>query len=512
MCGIAAVRSATGTGAAWLHTVLAQIEHRGLAGTRYETAPQDASGWTLGTHRLPIVAPAVARQPAWSPARRYLVAFNGEVFNHPELAGVLGARGSTPNVPASDTSVLAAAIEHWGPVAAVGHLVWEGAFLCLDTTTGELWAGRDHLGIKPLYRAEFANGTAFASEVKALVGLPGCTRVAPVAPGTVQTNNATVGLVAEHTWWSPGHSPGPADPGPTDPDAAATEVLDLLRRSVHLRVPREGRYAIALSGGLDSSLILRLAVETGRVPDAYVLHGPGSTDLPYARNLCERLGVPLVEVPADSAAGLRGALPNTIRSLETWEWHVVNHAAPMDRLAAAIHADGHRVALSGEGADELFLGYDRTSSADAPEVEQRRRTTGLHRTNCRRLDRMGMAHQVEFRVPFLDRALTDRALSLHSGLLVRDGVSKPILRRAAAEVLPADFVQRGKLSLARGVGYDYAPGDHPTVFGSLDQAAALATLPATFGTLARYPAERVFLRHFLDNSYDKADYLLERTV
>jgi len=169
-----------------------------------------------------------------------------------------------------------------------------------------------------------------------------------------------------------------------------------------------------------------------------VLHRPGSSDLPYARRLCAELGARLTEVPGLDAGALRGQLPSVISMVETWEWQVVNHAAPMLPLTTKVHEHGYRVVLSGEGADEIFLGYNRDGTGDSLKHEQMHRVAALHKTNCRRLDRMGMRDQLEFRVPFLDRAVTEWALALPEEYLVRDGVAKWILREAVRDILPAD--------------------------------------------------------------------------
>lgn len=506
MCGIAAVHAPPGEGPRWLGGILARIAHRGLASTSHEMVPEQPHGWALGTNRLPIVEPLTGRQPVLSPAGRFLVSMNGEVFNYRELAAELAGQGCPPcAADASDTHVLAAALEHWGVERTLRRLVWEGAFLALERGTGTVWAVRDHLGIKPLYRAEFEAGLAFASEIKALLDLPGCGRVQPVYPGTVERFDRRGDLVGASTWWSPRgrvvrrHTP----------DHARRELLDLLRAAVHRRVPRDVPYAIALSGGLDSAAVLRLAVETGHVPHAYVLHRPNSQDLRYAQLLCQELDVPLTQVPGMSTDALREHLPEVVSAVETWEWQVVNHAAPMLPLTAAIHADGHRVVLSGEGADELFLGYARADTSLPAKEEQVERIAALHRTNCRRLDRMGMRDQLEFRVPFLDRAVTDWALTLPPDHLVRDGTTKWILREALRDLLPPEIVDRPKLSMARGAGYEYSAAV-PTVFGPLSDSSRDDDHPL-LGELPRYPAERVFLKHFIRIGYDRADYLLTQS-
>ena len=501
MCGIAAVVRENERGPL-LRALLADIAHRGEPATAQESADLAPLGVALGTNRLPIVDPPHGAQPQTSPSGRYRLVFNGEVFNHRALADELGVpdRG--------DTAALVAAINQWGPEQAVRRCVWEGVFVCVDTRDRAVWTARDHIGVKPLYRATVDGGVAWASEIKALV--PHAMGVIePVVPGTLTRYRD--GATQATTWWRPADHSGIAA---VDPAEAVERVADLVHAAVRARVP-EGRYAVALSGGVDSSLVLGLAQRVNDRVTAYTLARPDSPDLPFARELCRLLDVPLVEVPAAAPRQLGDALPTVVRSVESWEWHVVNHAGPMTALYAAIRADGHRVTLTGEGADELFLGYTAPGNpapvdATALAGERLARVGALHRTNCRRLDRMAMAETVECRVPLLDRALTEYALGLHPALAVRDGLNKWVLRRAALRWVPARFALRTKLSFARGAGFDYGVHAASSVYGHVPDRAGV--LPEPWSSLARYPMERIFLRHFLDNGYDKADYLCSRSV
>lgn len=511
MCGIAVVSAPDEADRhRLLCRLLSDLEHRGQPSHRYEIG--DLPSWRirLGTNRLAIVAPQCGKQPMTSPLGHYQLAFNGEVFNHRELAAALWASGGYGGAPPdSDTGVLAAAIEHWGPVAAMRKLAWEGAFVCVDLRDGTLWAGRDHLGIKPLYHTRTGHTQMWASEIKALVAHAD-GEISPVPPGTVVRYPYGQDEPPEiFTWWRPEDQPevhGPDD----NVDKIVDRLLSLVCNAVRVRVPQES-YAVALSGGVDSSLVLRLAQEVNPRVTAYTLSRPDSPDLPYAIDLCRMLGVTLVEVPAPTPEQLARQLPEVIRAVETWEWHVINHAAPMLALMSTIRRDGHRVVLTGEGADELFCGYgppDPTPDPADVRAERLDRIRHLHRTNCRRLDRMGMRSTLECRVPFLDRELTDYALSLHPAWMLRNGQRKWVLRSVAARVLPVDFAWRSKLSFARGVGYRYSAETVPTVFGAISCEDAISP---EWAEAPRYPAERVFLRHFLNCGYGRARYLQARS-
>ncbi len=507
MCGITGVMgdSDVSHGSSLL-AMLHVLEHRGRPGTLYEIAGFGALACALGTNRLPIVSPSENRQPARSPSGRYAVVMNGEIFNYRSLASQLPIPST-----AGDVAVLAAALEEWGVSRTLASLAWEGAFVAVDQSERRLLAARDHLGIKPLYFCRHGGKTWFASEIKALRGHGGDAIVSPIEPGCVAEFRLDSPTIRHERWW--------AAPMRGDGERPAVDVADrvheLLRAAVRDRVPEEP-YAVLLSGGVDSSLILRMAIEQNARATAYVLCTPESPDLPYARALCAELGTPLVEVPAASSEELACELPGVVERVESWEWQVVNHAAPMDKLFATVRADGHKVVLTGEGADELFFGYEdpaRASDNERHEAEQLVRVADLHRTNCRRLDRMGMSHSLECRVPFLERALTELALSLPSKASLSAGVNKRPLRDVAERILPPRFARRKKLSFARGAGYRYGGSDSAaSVFGPTSGGDDAVPLPQAWEELPRYPSERLFLGRFLQSGYGRADYLRRRSL
>ena len=515
MCGIIAALS---TDAPWRERAVVSglrgLRHRGDRGGTAASLDLPEYDCALGTVRLSIVGGDLGRQPIRSPSGRYVLVMNGEAFNYRALARSLRVEGI------SDTRVVAAALDAWGPERTAIKLNWEGAFLCLDRHEGLLWAVRDHLGVKPLYRACAEHGIVFASEIKALTAL-GARDIVPVQPGGILAmSTMTRSLTREAVWWNYAASSPEVTDDDDRPEPASDlrdAVDELLRGAVRSRVP-SGRYAIALSGGLDSSLVLHYAIQVHDAVTAYVLATDASPDLNFARRLCQLYSVPLVEVNGDDADALRTRVAETVATVESWEWHVLNHAAPMRPLLRRMRDDGHRVVLTGEVADELFLGYELPVQIN-PHISRRlardrsKRLHDLHRTNCRRLDRMGMRYALECRVPFLDRSLVEYAWRIPPAALVNPAANKSVLRKVAARRLPQGFAQRPKLSLAKGSGYRYGAGEvRQSVFGEGDLGGARQPLPPAWRSLPRFPLERAFLAEFLDLGYGSAGYLRSRST
>src|SRR5439155_9305643 len=168
MCGVVGVVGSTGTEIGLL--MRDRLSHRGPDGLG-EWADEAHAIW-LGHRRLAILdLSPEGHQPMSSPSGRYIMTYNGEVFNHEALRDELRARGFRFR-GRSDTEVMLAAIETWGLEASVRRFVGMFAFGLWDRDQSRLWLVRDRVGIKPLYYARSGERFAFASELRALKHLP----------------------------------------------------------------------------------------------------------------------------------------------------------------------------------------------------------------------------------------------------------------------------------------------------------------------------------------------------
>ncbi|MFD0784272.1 asparagine synthetase B family protein [Micromonospora azadirachtae] len=442
MCGIA-LSIGPDADPTFFRRMLAVLAPRGeVTEARYE------SGLLAGTRRLRVVDRDRAVQPWTSPDERWLLCYNGEVFNHRELRTELSRLGHDFRGD-SDTEVVLAAFEYWG-AEAVHRLRGEYAFAVVERATGRAYLARDPLGVKPLYWAREPGCLHVASEVKALVGYG--VPVSEVPPG-------------QHGWAdADGHvrlrpyvdllALGVGLPVIDDPDEAALLVRAALRDSIRVRVDTDLTVGVVLSGGLDSSLVLHEVRELHHDCVAITIGAPGSPDVAYARRLAADLGVPheVVELrPRDiRLADIREA----IRISELTEYGDIINAVVSVPLFRRLRQLGVKVALTGDGSDELFGGYPMYHEV-GPRASRRlflHRIRNLGRTELQRVDRTSMGHGVETRVPFLDPSVVELAMRLPPELKLRDGREKWIVRRAYAGVLPEYVLRRPKNPMSYSSG------------------------------------------------------------
>lgn len=329
--------------------------------------------WRLAHARLSIIDLAEsANQPMSTPDGRYWMVFNGEIYNHRELRAELERLGQRFRTDHSDSEVLLLAYVQWGR-ACLDRLNGMFAFAIIDHREGRLFCARDRMGIKPFYY-RWADGTlSFASEPKALLGPRAVDRSELLGyfnflqvEGTSTFYQGIRKLPAAH-WFelTDGAMPEPqrywhpliaAQDGRDLNDARS--CMDLLAEAVDLQMVADVKVGTYLSGGLDSSVVTALASK-GRSVDAFSIgfsdDVPGYTsELPYAKLVAEHLRArhhPITISPAEYL----DAQQQVFRILDE---PIANEACgPLLLLSQKARAEGVTVCLSGEGADEIFVGY-----------------------------------------------------------------------------------------------------------------------------------------------------------
>jgi asparagine synthase (glutamine-hydrolysing) len=369
--------------AAFLDASLASMTNRGPDGEGLDTFASPACHATLAHRRLAVVAPGPeGRQPMTSPCGRWSLVYNGELYNDAELRRDLSARW--PFRTAADTETVLAAVATWG-LDAAHRLRGMYALALLDTHTGTLTLARDPLGIKPFFFAERRTpegpALAFASLPRDLAAWAsgGTPRPDPAALAnylvSIRTTLGPRTMFAGVSTLRPGEwirrtadrvlesrrvepSEVVSSGGEADTHDLRHVIEDSVRRHLRADVP----LCALLSGGLDSTILAALARRDLGTLHTFCAGAPGGEDFAHARDAARHLATTHTEVPLDRALFAR-RVPEMIAALGV-PLSTPNEVA-IHEVARAMRSQGMVVTLSGEGADELFAGYDRVLAAAA---------------------------------------------------------------------------------------------------------------------------------------------------
>ncbi len=354
--------------------MVASLRHRGpdaLTGVVLD-------GCALGHARLSIVDLAGGAQPMTDGDTGVTIVFNGEIFNHVELRERLAARHAFRT--RSDTEVILAAFLERG-ISCVEDFNGQFAFAIHDPRDGSLWLARDRYGKRPLFYAADGEGFHFASEAKALFASEAVRPAldekalletlhlwAPAGSRSLFAGVASLpaGFVAHlpaggslrlHRYWDLDLSDDRVEDD--IPEARALAELEaLLVDAVRLRLRADVPVAAYLSGGLDSSLLCALAQEqlggtlqTFSVAFAQARYDEGA----FQQRVADALGTEHHAVPVEDAE-IGALLPAVVEHAESVLLR--SAPAPLYKLSALVRQHQTKVVLTGEGADEVFLGYD----------------------------------------------------------------------------------------------------------------------------------------------------------
>jgi asparagine synthase (glutamine-hydrolysing) len=427
------------------------ILHRGdITDPVYSPRPHTA----MCTRRLRIVDAENGVQPQISFNGRIAVSFNGELYNYVELKRELAALGIRFKTH-SDTEVLANALQVWGP-QALGRFVGMYAFVAVDIVSGEFLAARDPFGVKPLYLIQGDTGVLFCSEIKPLLQTVEAGDVMLLPPGHMLTHSTCARFNS-------------AIQPPVEPRTGnCPQTLDrLLSEAVRIRLPPDLPVATMFSGGIDSTLIAHYTRQFRPEAPGYFVGGVDAPDYRYAAEYADRTGFDLRLIPFDpDGAEVFSLIDHVVDVTESFEPNLVRGAVCSLAVAEHMHKDGYRVALCGEGADELFCGYPPLEVAFQEGNDEgepiRDECLGLmHRVSLQRVDRCSMRHQVETREPFLDPAIANYALNLEAGALVREMNGLPVgkaplrdLYDLYPDALPSAIRDRAKIPFWEGAGLE----------------------------------------------------------
>ena len=391
MCGIAGFIDVAGRSGD-LHDTLGRmtsaIAHRGPDDEGQWV--DDAAGVALGHRRLSIIdVSPTGHQPMMSASGRYVIVYNGEIYNHQEVRRTLDNADATPAVyrGRSDTEIILAAVETWGLRAALERFVGMFAFALWDRHDRVLHLVRDRLGEKPLYYGWAGDTLLFASELKAMrahpqwqgqidedavalmmrysyIPAPHC-----IYKGIFKLRAATVlslrspyrrALASPVTYWSAKsvYEAAAADPFQGSDETATRELDTVLRRAVADQMIADVPVGAFLSSGIDSSLIVSLMQAQSHVPvRTFTIgsHDKAYNEAENAKRIARHLGTEHTElyVTAEDALAVIPTLP------AIYDEPFADPSQIPTCLVSMLTRQHVTVSLSGDGGDELFCGYHR---------------------------------------------------------------------------------------------------------------------------------------------------------
>lgn len=418
---------------------------------------------TIMAHeRLAIVDPASGKQPLYTKDKTFVLAANGEIYNHRELRKQF--ENKYEFLTKSDCEVILALYQEKGP-HFVDELNGIFGFAIYDVEKDEYFIARDHMGIIPLYIGWDMYGTFYvASELKALEGV--CTKIELFPPGHYMTSKD--GQLVQ--WYKRDWTDYEVV---KDNETNIQKIREALEAAVHRQLMSDVPYGVLLSGGLDSSITSAIAkkfarkrIESDDASEAWYpqLHSfavglEGSPDLAAARKVANYLGTIHHEIQFTIQEGL-DAIRDVIYNIETYDVTTIRASTPMYLMARVIKSMGIKMVLSGEGSDELFGGYlyfHKAPNAREFHEETIRKLSKLHMYDCLRANKSLAAWGIEGRVPFLDKEFMDVAMTINpQDKMINGGrMEKWVLRKAFEDMLPESIAWRQKEQFSDGVGYSW---------------------------------------------------------
>ena len=410
--------------------------------------------------RLSIVDVEHGSQPLHDTKTKRVLAVNGEIYNHKEVAKTLQNPHEWQTY--SDCEVLLYLYDEFGP-QFLNNLDGIFSFCLYDPTTKNYFIARDHIGVVPLYIGWDKNGVTYvASEMKAIEA--NCDKLQEFPPG-----HYYFGSEKKFVQW---YKPEWRNDIPNE-SVSLEKLRQALENSVKKQLMCDVPYGVLISGGLDSSIISAIAaqyskkrVESDDREEAWWprLHSfaiglEGSPDLSSAKIVADAIGTVHHECIYTVQEGL-DALRDVIYHLETYDVTTIRAATPMYLMARKIKSMGIKMVLSGEGADEVFGGYlyfHKAPNKEELHYETVRKLQKLSKYDCLRANKSMAAWGIETRVPFLGKEFLEYVMNINPEEKMCSGekAEKYILRKAFEGLIPDEVLWRQKEQFSDGVGYNW---------------------------------------------------------
>lgn len=453
----------------------------------------------FGFHRLAIMDISEKGMQPFITDRLVLMC-NGEIYNEHYLKEVFS---DYPYTSHSDCEVLLPLYLEYGSKMGP-YLDAECAFVIYDKELEIVVAGRDPIGIRPLFYGylKTSGKIAFASEVKALIQL--CDDIKPFPIGTIYYDGE----------WIRYHDVKHTEYLISDEKLALSKIKHKLMEAVKKRMMSDVPIGYLLSGGLDSSLVSAIAARYTK--KAIVTFAIGmeedAIDLRYAKIVADYIGSKHYEVTMTFDDVLE-ALPYVIYHLESYDITTVRASLGMYLLSRYIKENTDiKVILTGEISDELF-GYKYTDfapSAESFQLESEKRLEELYEYDVLRADRCIAAWSLEARVPFGDLAFVREVMAIDPELkLNKSGKGKYLLRKAFEkdELLPDSILWREKAAFSDAVGHsmvDRLKAHADMIYSEDELKEAYKKYPHNIA----FTKESLWYRDIFENYFPKQSHLI----
>jgi len=392
----------------------------------------------MGHTRLALVRPNASGQPIFY--KEWVGIMNGEIYN-----AEIGEKET-------DCHHLVKTIVDHGP-EAIQTLDGVFSFVLYHPNTKRIIFGRDAIGVTPMYYSK--------DVISSLLTCITSEKAKCVPTGSYA--DFIIGSDITFTKWAAPYQ---------YKSSSRQNIVHLMQAAVRKRLMGDVPWGVLLSGGLDSSIVARLAVEmaiSGERPDYPSVHSfciglKGSPDVEKAKQLAAELQTLHHSIEYTVEEGIE-SLRDVIQAVETYDVTTIRASTPMWLLARAIKKTGIKMVLSGEGSDELFAGYlYNLYCPNENEMEQEciRKINQLYAYDCLRANKSMADFGIETRVPFLDKGVVDFAMNWLSPTMKLSGThpdgpkpEKWFLRDAFREHLPDYIVDRTKAQFSDAVGSDW---------------------------------------------------------
>ena len=470
MCAIAGILSINGKQAIGedLVCMLKTMKHRGPDGSgicldgklitgQLEDTDYQCASMGLGHNLLSIVGTEVS-QPIVK--HGLVLVANAEIYNYKELKNLYDECYFTD----SDCEVILTLVNKYytnslvdAVQTAIKELDGDYAFAISDGK--ELVVVRDELGVKPVYygKDSFRELFVFASERKALWKL-GIKDVSVLKPSEMLVNEHTINLYKrEYTT----HKSDKQSSNQIFESNYYKELLGkVLKESVKKRTEDLDSVGIVFSGGLDSTILAKLSKDMEVETILYTVGTENSADMKYSKQIAKSLNLPLKSKTL-TLKDVEHYTNLVLNAIEEYNVMKIGVGMPSYIASELASEDGIKVMLSGQGADELFAGYQRYTQfykdyGEKTTENLKDDVSNLYHVNLQRDDAVTMANSVELRVPYLDNAVVDLGLNIPMKYKLGndpDDLRKCILRKLAADLnVPREAVLRPKKAAQYGSG------------------------------------------------------------